>query len=171
MRWYFGTAAYYSSVRPVRGPGIAHLEPGEARHGYVFAQLGDLRLDQVVDGGRIVFNEGLLVQADLFVEFVHAPFDDLIDHLFGLALIQSAGAMDVALLRQRLFGDVLLAEELRIGCSHLHGEVMHQLLKIVGARDEVGFAVHLDEYAQLGAGMNVAADHALFGGAGRFLCG
>jgi hypothetical protein len=63
------------------------------------------------------------------------------------------------------FGDVLAADELRIGRGHLHGQVLHQLLEIVGARHEIGLAVHLDQHAQLRARMNVAADHALLGGA------
>ena len=62
---------------------------------------------------------------------------------------------------ERLRRDVFLADELRIGRGHLHGEVFHQLLEIVGAGHEVGLAVDLDQHAELRAGVNVAADHAL----------
>ena len=48
---------------------------------------------------------------------------------------------------------------------------MNQLPEIVGARDKVGFAVHLDQYAKLRPGVDVTADDALPGRAGALLAG
>ena len=42
---------------------------------------------------------------------------------------------------------------------------------IFGARDEVGLAVDFHHHAELAAGVNVAADQALLGGARRLLAG
>ena len=97
------------------------------------------------------------------------PFDDLVHHLLGLAFLQGAGALDVAFFVQGLVRDVFLADELRVGGGHLHGQILHQLLKVVGARHEIGLAVHFHQHAQLRAGMDVAADDALPRGARGFL--
>ena len=69
------------------------------------------------------------------------------------------------LLFEHVRSDVFLADELRVGGGDVHGEIVHQFLKIVGARHEIGLAVDFHQHAQLGAGMDVAADEALFGGA------
>ncbi len=53
----------------------------------------------------------------------------------------------------------------------MHRDIVHQLFEIIGARDEVGFAVDLDHHAELAAGMDVAADETLFGGPRRLLPG
>ena len=68
-------------------------------------------------------------------------------------------------------GDVFAADELRVGRGDLHGDVVHQFLELVGAGHEVGFAVDFDHHAELRAGVDVAADDALLGGAGGLLGG
>ena len=127
--------------------------------------------DQVADGGGVVADKRLLVEANLFVELGQASLHDLVHHLLGLAFLQGARALDVALLVQGVGGDVFLADELRIGGGHLHGQVLHQLLEVVGARHEIRLAVHLHQHAQLRAGVNVAADDALPRGARGFAGG
>ena len=62
---------------------------------------------------------------------------------------------------EHLSRDILAADELRVQRGDLHRDVVHQFLEIVRARHEVGLAVDLHQNAQLGAGMDVAADHAL----------
>jgi hypothetical protein len=57
--------------------------------------------------------------------------------------------------------DIFLAQELRICRGHLHCEILDEVLEVIGAGDEIGFAVHLDEYAELGARMNIRSDDAL----------
>ena len=53
----------------------------------------------------------------------------------------------------------------------LDGEVADELLELVGARDEVGLAVDLDEHADAAAGVDVARDQALAGVAAGLLGG
>ena len=53
----------------------------------------------------------------------------------------------------------------------MHGDVAHQLLERVGAGDEVGLAVDLDEDADLAAAVNVGADRPLGGDAPGLLGG
>ena len=53
----------------------------------------------------------------------------------------------------------------------MHGDVLEQLLEVVGAGDEVGLAVELEEDADLAAGVDVGSDCALVGGAGGLLGG
>src|SRR5581483_2846762 len=148
---------------------VANLETHEARNRDILAQLGDLRLNEIGDGGGVLANERLLVEADLFVILVQPSLDDLVHHLLRLAFTQRAGAIDLFLAGQRFRRNILAADELRIGGSHLHGQILHQLLKIRGARDEIGLAVHLDENADLRSLVNVGTDDALFGDARRLL--
>ena len=105
-------------------------------------------LDQIADGGGVVLDERLLVQTNFLVELGQPAFDDLVHHLLRLAFLQGAGALDVALFIQRVGGDVFFADELRIGGRHLHRQILHQFLKIVGAGHEIGFAVHLHQHAR-----------------------
>jgi hypothetical protein len=51
----------------------------------------------------------------------------------------------------------------------VHGDVLEQLLEVVGAGHEVGLAVELDQHADLAAGVDVGADRALVGGAAGLL--
>src|SRR5882757_11184854 len=75
---------------------FADFEAHEARDRDVFAQLRDYGFNQIAHRGGILANEGLLVQTHLFEEFLHAPFGDLVHHLFGLAFLQGPAALDVA---------------------------------------------------------------------------
>src|SRR5207245_2781056 len=90
---------------------IAHLEAGETGHRDVFAQLGDLRFDQLVDGNGGFLDEGLLVEADLFVILADAAFHDLLGNLFRLALIDYAGLLDILFLVEYGCGHVLAADK------------------------------------------------------------
>src|SRR3984957_19633150 len=68
------------------GPvGVAYLEAGEAAHRDVLAELADLLRDELRNAHGLLLDEGLIEQADLFVELAHLAFDDLLDHGRGLA--------------------------------------------------------------------------------------
>ena len=69
---------------------------------------------------------------------------------------QRARALNLPLFLERRLGHVFLAQKLRIGRRDLHRQIVHQLLEILGAGHEIGFAVHFDQHAQLRAGMDVA---------------
>ena len=79
--------------------------------------------------------------------------------------------MIVALAREHVLGDLLAAHEARVGGGDVHGDVAHQRLELVGAGHEVGLAVDLDQHADLAAGVDVGADHALGGDAAGLLGG
>src|SRR5438874_13676813 len=83
MRWYLGI---WERRRPsllcrfFAGHGLAYFEARESRDGNILAQFGDFPFDEIANRGGVVFDEGLLEQADFFIEFVEAAFDDLLDH-------------------------------------------------------------------------------------------
>jgi hypothetical protein len=117
MRSYLG---HESPVRLAAGGGarlvgiaVADFEAREPRDRDVLAQLGDLRLDQLIDGDGVVFHEGLLVQADLFVKLRHAAFHDLVGHLLRLAFVDGARQLDFLFLFER--GGV--TSSLRMNCG------------------------------------------------------
>src|SRR5579862_9302789 len=148
---------------------VTHLEAGEALHRDVLAQLADHRGDQLRHRHGLVLDEGLLVEADLLVEFAHLALDDLLDHRSRLAGLRRLRAIDVLLLLERFGSDIFLADKARIGRGHVHGDVMHQVLEVIGAGDKVAFAVDLDQHADLAAGVDVAGHRAFAGGARRLL--
>ena len=45
----------------------------------------------------------------------------------------------------------------------MHGQVLGQLLELIGARHEVGLAVQLDQRRNLAAAMDVGADQPFIG--------
>ena len=53
----------------------------------------------------------------------------------------------------------------------MHRQLLGQQLEVLGARDEIGLAVHLDDDADLATQVDVVADHAVLGGAARTLGG
>ena len=66
------------------------------------------------------------------------------------------------------FGDVFQADMLRFGLGNVRGDIAGELLKIFGAGDKIGFAIHFDEDAELAVGADGGRDEALLG-ATRFL--
>src|SRR5216684_3088326 len=71
MRWYLDTGMLFCHGG-LAGFAAADLEADEAGDGDVFAELRDLALDQVGDGGGVFLDEGLLVEADLLEVFIEA---------------------------------------------------------------------------------------------------
>src|SRR6266436_5740816 len=139
----------------------AYFEASESGYADVFAQLGYLRLNELIDGQRVLFDEGLLVETDLLIEFAHAALDDFVGHLLRFALGDDAGALDILLPFDRRRSDVLFAHELRIGRGDVHRQIVHQLLEVVGAGHEVGFAVDLHHHAELAAMVDISPDESL----------
>ena len=79
--------------------------------------------------------------------------------------------MDLALLIHQFGGNVLARDVLRIGRCDLHRHVLDEPLEFLRASDEVGFAVHFDQYAELRASVDVASDDTLVRGASALLLG
>ena len=92
---------------------LAHRVAGEAADDEVFAELGDLALDQIADGDVGILDEGLLEQAVVGVELVHLAVDDLLNDVVGLALDLFSG--DFAFLGDQIGRDFVAAEVTRVG--------------------------------------------------------
>ncbi len=136
---------------------FAHLEAHEAPDGDVLAQLGDHLADQLADGHRLVLDEVLLVEAVFLVELFHLAVDDFLDHRFRLAGGARLLFVDFALVVENLRGHLFAPHIARIQRGDVHGHVVAQPLKILGARHEIGFAVDLHQHADFPARVNVVA--------------
>src|SRR5262249_40162705 len=60
---------------------------------------------------------------------------------------------------------------LRVRRGDVHGDVTDELAELLGARHEVGFAIHLEEHADLSFAMDVGSDRAFFRRAAGLLRG
>ena len=76
---------------------------------------------------------------------------------------------DVLLTGEVRLGHIFFADVLRIAGRDVHGDIVRQLLEVVGACHEIALAVHLDEHTDLAAGVNVAGHRAFAGHARRLL--
>src|SRR5271157_979583 len=148
---------------------IAHFEACEALDRDVLAQLADDSRDELRHGDSLIFDERLLVEADLLVELAHLAFDNLLDHRCGLAALRGLRAIDVLFLLEIFRSDVFLADKLGIAGSDVHGDVVYQALEVVGAGHEIALAVYFHQHADLASGVDVAGDRAFTGDAGGLL--
>src|SRR5437667_2183849 len=149
--------------RAPKGLLLAEPEAGEAPDLDVLAGLRRGVAHQVADRRLVVANVGLLEQADLGEELLELAGHDLLDDLGGLALPGGLRLQDLALALDPVGRHVLAAHDLGPRRRNLHREVAHQLAELVGARDEIGLAVHLDQHSHAVAGVDVGLDHALAG--------
>src|ERR1700730_5792283 len=150
---------------------FAPLEAHEAPPRNVFAEVGDRLGDHLADGHGLVLDVVLFVEAILLVELFHLPVDDPLDDLLRLSGGLGLLAIDVALFRQHLRGDLFTAQVPRIDRRDVHGDVVTQLLERFGARHEVGLAIDFHDHADFSAGVNVMADEPLGRLTLRFLGG
>src|SRR5262245_19957542 len=151
--------------------GIADLETRETANRDVLAQLADLAGNQLMHGDARLLDERLIEQAYLFVELRHLPFHDLLHNRRRLPRRGRLGAVDFLLALMGVRRDVFLADELRIGRRNVHGDILDQVLEVVGAGHEVALAIDFHEHADLPAGMNVAGNRAFAGHARGLLSG
>src|SRR5579875_1049767 len=148
---------------------LAELKTYEPAHLYLLAELAGVLADKVVDRAVWVAHPGLLHQTDLAIELLELALDDLVDHRFGLA--GRLRGVDLALLLNHFGWEVLAPNAARIGRRDLHREFTQQSLKFRRFGNEVGFAVELEQHAELAAGMDVRADRAFRGDpAGALRC-
>src|ERR1700722_5839943 len=149
---------------------IADLEAGKAAYAEVFAQLADLLRDQVLDGERLIFDERLIKQANLFIKLAHLAFHDLLDHLGRFSRGRGLGPVNILLPLQVLGGHVLTPNVPWVGGRDVHGDVLEQLLEILRAGDEIALAIDFNQHTDLAPGMNVGANGP-FAGTPRSLLG
>src|SRR5690606_9675391 len=91
----------------------AQFEPREAAHHDVLAQPGDVVLDEIPDGPLRILDEGLLQQ------------DRLLQEEVAVAVLALA-------LREDIGRDVLDADVARVHGRNLHGNVVGQILELLG---------------------------------------
>src|SRR5690606_13640733 len=141
---------------------LTDLEAHEATDGDLLADLGAGLADQITDALLVVLHPILVHEADRLEELVDLPLDDLLEDVLRLLLIAELGHVDLLLLGDLGLGDLLTAHVLRSGGGDVHGHLLHEVLEVRVAGDEVGLAVDLDHHADL-AVVDVAA-HEAFGG-------
>ncbi len=149
---------------------FANLEAGEAPNRDVLAEFGDRLGDLLPDSHRLVLDEVLFVEAALLVELLHLAGDDLLNN--GVRLPGSARlrSVNLAFALEHFGRHVFPANVARINRGDMHGHVVAKLLKRIGARHEIAFAIDFHDHADFSAGMNVVADQS-FGGFARGLLG
>ena len=69
------------------------------------------------------------------------------------------------------FRDVFQTDMLRLGGGDVGGNIGGELLEIVGASDEIGFAIHFDQDAEFAIRADGSSDETLLGAAGFFIAG
>src|SRR6185437_7288991 len=152
---------------------VAHLEAAGAAHLDIFAEFCHLAGNQLGNGHLVVFDEVLLEQAMVFKELPQLSLGDLFENRSRLAgvrrlrLLAQAGALG----RKHVRGDAFAVEVAGAGGRHVHGQIVDELLKFVGAGDEVALAGDFDQHAELAAGVNIGADRAWRSGASGLLSG
>src|SRR6202000_934659 len=141
----------------------------EAADGDVLTELAYLLRNQLLNADGLFLDEGLLEEADFFVELGHLSTNGLLDDRGRLAGSGSLGAVDL-LLALEVFGSHVFRLYIAgiSGCD-VHGDVLHQVLEILGAGDEIALAVDFQKDANLAACVDVGADGTLVGAAGSFL--
>src|SRR6185437_11261794 len=119
---------------------VAHLEPAGAAHLDILAEFGHLAGDQLGNRHLVVLDEVLLQQAMVFEELAQLALGDLVQNGRGLVGVGGLG---------------LAAQIARAGGGDMHGQIVHEALKLVGAGDEITLAGNFDQHAQLASGVDV----------------
>jgi hypothetical protein len=150
---------------------LTHFEARKPANRNIFAQLTDLSGDELTNADGLVADEGLLEQANFFVELAHLAFNNLLDHLWRFPGGGSLRTIDVLFALESLGRNVFLAHEFRVAGGDMHRNVVYQFLEVIGARYKVAFAIDFDKNTDLASGVDIARDSPLFGHAAGFLAG
>src|SRR5436309_3193099 len=162
-RWRTGRLA-----RPRSGSGLPDVKSREAPDRDVLLQLGDVLRDQLLHRAARLAEVLLLEQAVVLEEILDLALDDAVDHLLGLAVLARLRLVDLALGDEHFVRHVLAADPARPEARDLQRQLLRQLAEVAALGDKVGFAVDLDEHAQLrgvvgGGRVEVGLDDALPG--------
>src|SRR5215831_18231359 len=115
----------------------SQLIPHEPANLDVLARLGRDLFHQIADRLGRVAHPRLVEQRDVLVERLHLPLDDLVDEMVRLALGLYLLGEDAALGIDLFLRDRLLVDGDRVRGGDVLGEVLTELLEILGARHEV----------------------------------
>src|SRR3954451_20948245 len=139
----------------------ANLEPREATDDHVLAGLLRDVGAQLLDRASLVLGVHVLLveQDDVLEALLDLAFHDLAADV--LRLVGDLLLEDALLGRDELLRHVLLGHLVRAHRSDVLSDLARKLLEVVGARDEVGLAVDLDQHADLPGRVDVGGDDAL----------
>src|SRR5579885_3008542 len=137
---------------------FANLEAGKALDDDVFAEVGNSLLDHLADGHALILDIVLFVEAILLVELFHFARDDAVHDGLGLARGKRLRAVDLALFLEHFRRNFLTADVARVKRGNVHGDIVREIVKTLGARDEIGLAIDLHEHADLPARVDITAD-------------
>src|SRR5438093_3617092 len=177
-RWYVGRASPPSLMRlVVPSTGRRHSVggqltrllqvltqpvPGEPPDGHLLARLGADLVQEALDRLRVVLDERLVEQDVVLEERLEFPFDDPGDHLLGLARVDRLLLEDLPLMLEGCGRHVVAAEPARRrGTRDMQREVLHEHTELIGVRNEVRLAVHLDQHTNRVVEMDIGVDPAL----------
>src|ERR1700730_1246040 len=154
---------------------FAHLVASESSNRDRLSGLGNSIGDQLADCLGRIFDERLVEQNKLFIEFVQPALDNFVDDLIWLVrvlgIVLRLRPRDLALFIQRFRGNLFARDATRFGRGDVHGDVLHQLLKLCAAGGEISLTVYFDQHAYLAAHVNVRSDHTFGSHTALFLLG
>src|SRR5580692_105356 len=163
----------FNKTREKRGPiGVPSLTKGvprEAPHAKPFAQRSNRTINQIADGHCVILDEGLIEQAALLKPLIQFALNDFLGDL-GTLPRRYARAELAAQSIDHFCGHAIPIQILRRHCGNVHRDVAGKLCKLRISCDEIGFAIHLDQHADLAAGVDVTRDEPFIGLALGFLC-
>src|SRR5437763_10644942 len=122
----------------------------------VFAKLGNLCVEQVVNRDVRIFDETLLEQANRAIEFFEFAFHNFVRYMGGLAL--HLRVIDLALGFDEIPGNIGPTNVQGMRRGDMQRDVFDKLPEILVSRHKIGFAVHLDEHTDFSLQMNIRGD-------------
>src|SRR5205823_5586884 len=114
-------------------------------------------------------NKRLFEETGLAIKFFQCALDNALDHGGRLAGPGGLRTVNRPLPLPLGLRDLVTSHVTRVSRSDLHSEVLHQALKLFGARDKVGLAVYLDQNPDFPAPVDVGAHRTLRSHAPSFL--
>src|SRR5437763_15953021 len=140
---------------------FTQLEPNEPPDLDVLTNLRRRFLDKIADRLLRLANPCLVNERDVLVVRLHLASNDLLDQMIRLAALLHLLDEDAALLINLVLRNLVLVDRDRRGGGNVLGDLLHQRLEVIGARDKVGLAVDFNHHTDLPVVMDVAADQSL----------
>src|SRR5918994_535943 len=153
---------------------LPDLEPAEAGDSHILSRLGGDVGDHLLDRLGLVLLDVevlLLQQRALGAPLFELALDDLLDDVVGLALLLGLLGEDLAFATLLVGGDVLGGDVAGVHRRDVDGDLTGERLELLVARDEVGFALDLDQRPLCRRAVDVGRHDSLAGSAPASLGG
>src|SRR5919106_715650 len=142
---------------------LSDLEAGEAADEDILAESLDGLVDDIRHLPVGVLDVGLIEEADLLIPLLELPGGDFLDDLRRLARFLRLLTVNPHLPFDHLGIEPLAVDRQRRRRRDLHGQRAGEIPEVVGLGDEIGFAVHLDQHADLATQVDVRLHATLAG--------